>query len=285
MVGQTGDRNRRRVGIERGQVSTSVGAAQLKCGAHSVSHLPTLLHKMPARNLSTCLRHRSAEFAEQPPRVLSGRLIHVSVGSVGGRGGCRTKRFRVGGVGGIEYAGALLAGDFGGAVAERKEHGVVARIRLPHREIRHNVADVGPSNPTTVDAQRVGRLIDHPEAGGFPRKALAPPSGAASQLEDVTQLRLRVFSKSDRAPVIGDSLISKMPDAGDRHGAMTLPFRPVNSCLLCLASVELAVSRVFDDVVGDRGMRIAALGARFDVNRGHLFYSLRVRVTAPRGLL
>ena len=82
----------------------------------------------------------------------------------------------------------------------------------------------------------------------------------------------RGFLKSDYAPVIRNPLIRKVSDTGDHHRAMALSFRPVDSSLLCLAPVELAVSRVFDDVMGDRGMRIAAFGARFNVNLGHLFY-------------
>ena len=48
--------------------------------------------------------------------MLSGRLIHVSVGSSGGRRWLADEAFRVGGVGGIEHTGPLLTGDFGGAV-------------------------------------------------------------------------------------------------------------------------------------------------------------------------
>jgi hypothetical protein len=64
---------------------------------------------------------------------------------------------------------------------------------------------------------------------------------------------------------------------------MAPTFRPSDRFVLCLAGVEHAVGVVFDNVAGDRGMRLAALGARFDVNLGHLFCSPRCVCLLPRG--
>jgi hypothetical protein len=50
--------------------------------------------------------------------VWSGRLIHVSGRNLGGCGGLRTIAFGVGCIRGVEHAGPLLAGDFGGAVVD-----------------------------------------------------------------------------------------------------------------------------------------------------------------------
>ena len=71
--------------------------------------------------------------------MLSGRLIHVSVGSVGGRW-LSDEAFRVGGVRGIEHAGPLLAGDFGGAVVNvggrvKCQPGVAMLIVVPREEV------------------------------------------------------------------------------------------------------------------------------------------------------
>jgi hypothetical protein len=86
----------------------------------------------------------------------------------------------------------------------------------------------------------------------------------------------------DLAPVIRVPLIGEVPDAGDHDGAMALPLRPSDRFILGAGGVQHAIGMVFDNIAGDRGMRIAALGARFNVNLGHLFCSLRCMFAAPR---
>lgn len=63
---------------------------------------------------------------------------------------------------------------------------------------------------------------------------------------------------------------------------MALTFRAINSFLLRLRGLENAVSKVFDYVVRDAGALSTALGARFNLNLGHVFDSFRVAF-GPRG--
>src|SRR5581483_4802234 len=69
---------------------------------------------------------------------------------------------------------------------EGEEHDVVGRGRPPGEDVADDVLDILPSDPFSVEGERLGRGVDDRQMGSGLDQPLRPPAGAACELEHVS---------------------------------------------------------------------------------------------------